>query len=73
MFKIKSNTMDTNLYTNLCNKITRGNSGNTRGKYGDTRDMPYQLKLNSMNCQVIYQVRFGAQIGAQVSVPSIIY
>ena len=65
--------MDTNLYTNLCNKITRGNSDNTRGNYNDTRGRPYQLKLNDMDCQVICQVRFCAQIGAQVGVPSIIY
>ena len=39
-----SNTRDTNLYTNLCNKITEGsthsNGGNTRENDGNTYGRP---------------------------------
>ena len=71
-----SNTKDTNLYTNLCTKITRDNtrdnSGNTRGNDDNTWIMSCPLILNGMDCYTIFNVRFSAQIGTQVSVHSII-
>ena len=66
--EFKSNNRDTNLYTNLCTKITRGNihsyDDNTRGNNGNTRSRLCKLKLNYMDCDM----RFGAIVG----VPSII-
>ena len=47
--------------TNLCIKITRGNTrGNTRENDDNTRGRPCQLKLNDMDCHVICHVGFCA-------------
>ena len=36
---------------------------------GNTRGMSYQLKLNDMDCHVIYHVGFGAQVDVSSIIP----
>ena len=54
---LNNNIKDTNLYINLCTKITcgnlRDNVGNTRGDDDNTRGRSCQLKLNDIDYHII--------------------
>ena len=60
----------------MCIKITHSNTcdndDNTSENYSNTRGKSYELKLNDMDYHINYHVKFDAQLGTQISVPSII-
>ena len=47
--------------------ITCGNGNNTYGNDGNAHSKSCQLKLNYINCHVNSHVRFGVQVGTQIS------
>ena len=73
-----SNTRNTNLYANLCTKITcgntRGHGGNICENDNNTCDRTCLLKLNNVDFHIIFHVEFGGQVGVtNIIVSDLIY